>query len=160
RAVGQVALVLPVADRDATVRLRVAAMDALAALGREQRDHVVARAHRRDAVADALHDTRSLVAEHARRIAGRVDARGRVQVGVADAARGEPHEHLARLGLGEVDLLDDERLSELLQNGGADLHERNLSPRRSPTYGAWAAIEWRVSYEQGQSGRRHRGRCA
>jgi hypothetical protein len=42
RAVGQVALVLLLADREAEVRARRAAVDALAALRREQRDDVVA----------------------------------------------------------------------------------------------------------------------
>ena len=63
----------------------------------------------RDAVADALDDAGALVAEHAGRVAGRVGAGGGVEVGVADAAGGEPDEHLARLRLGEIDLLDDER---------------------------------------------------
>ena len=48
---------------------------------------------------------------------------------MADAARGEPDEHLARLRLGEVDLLDDERLPELLEHGGADSHPAELSRR-------------------------------
>jgi hypothetical protein len=60
--------------------------------------------------------------EHARRVAGRVRARRRVEVGVADTARLEAHEHLPRLGLGQVHLLDDERLAELLEYCGADLH--------------------------------------
>ena len=76
----------------------------------------------RDALADALDDAGALVAEHGRRVAARVGARGGVEVGVADAARLEPHEHLARAGLGEVDLLHGERLAELLQDCGAHLH--------------------------------------
>ena len=44
RAVGQVALVLLLADRQAEVRARVEAVDALAALRREERDDVVAAA--------------------------------------------------------------------------------------------------------------------
>ena len=40
--VGQVALALLLADREAEVGARVAAVDALAALGREQRDDMVA----------------------------------------------------------------------------------------------------------------------
>ena len=104
------------------------AVDALAALGREERDHVVARLDERHALADRLDDARALVAEHARRVAGRVGARGGVHVGVADAAGGEPDEHLARLRLGELDLLDDERLPELLEHCGADPHRRRFSP--------------------------------
>jgi hypothetical protein len=41
---------------------------------------------------------------------------------VADAARNEPDEHLACLGLRELDLLDDERLTELLEDCGPDPH--------------------------------------
>ena len=125
RAVGQVAGVLLVADRDAAVRPRAQAVDALAALGREQRDHVVARLHERHALADRLDDAGALVPEHARRVAGRVGARGGVHVGVADAARGQADERLARPGLGQVDLLHDERLPELLQHCGADPHRRD-----------------------------------
>ena len=43
RAVGQVALVLLLADREAEIRARAQAVDALAALRREERDDVVAR---------------------------------------------------------------------------------------------------------------------
>ena len=96
-----------------------------AALRREQRHDVVARADQRDAVADALDDARALVPEHARRVAGRVGAGGGVEVGVADAAGDEAHEHLAGLRLLEVELLDDERLAEFLEDGGADLHGRD-----------------------------------
>ena len=126
RAVGQVAVALLVADRDAAVGAVAEAVDALPALGSEQRDHVVAGRDERDALADALDDAGSLVAEHARRVAGRVGAGRGVEVGVADAAGGEPDEHLAGLRLGEVDLLDDERAAELLEDCGADLHGASL----------------------------------
>ncbi len=45
-----------------------------------------------------LDDAGALVAEHGRRVAGRVGARRGVEVGVADAAGDEPHEHLAGRG--------------------------------------------------------------
>jgi len=83
---------------------------------------VVADRQRVDAVADRLDDPRALVAEHRRGIAGRVDAGRRVHVGVADATRDEAHEHLALLGLLQVELLHDERLAELLENRGAHTH--------------------------------------
>ena len=79
-----------------------------------------------DALADRLDDARALVPEHGRRIAGGIDARGRVQVGVADAAGDEPHEHLARPRLGEVELLHDQRLGELLEQRRADPSRRRL----------------------------------
>ena len=75
-----------------------------------------------DALADPLDDARALVPEHRRRVAGGVGAGRRVQIGVADAAGDETHEHLARLGLGQVDLLHLERPTELLENCGANLH--------------------------------------
>ena len=125
RAVGQEALVLLLADREAEVRAR----------GSRQWTHSrhwgeksvttwSPGASERDALADPLDDARALVAEHGRRVPGRVGAGGRVEVGVADAARDEPHEHLARARLGEVDLLNRERRTELLEHGGADLHAR------------------------------------
>src|SRR6478752_7645560 len=123
RPVGQEAEPLHVADGEAAVRPRAEAMDALAALGREQGDHVVAR---RDEAATAfahlLDDPGALVPEHARRVARRVGPGSRVQVRVADAAGHEPDERLAGPGLIELDLLDGQRLPELLQHGGADLH--------------------------------------
>ena len=90
---------------------------------------MVPRLQRRDTVADPLDDTRALVPEHGRRVARRVGARRRVEVGVADAAGDEPDEHLARLRLGEGDLLDDERRPELLQHCGPNLHADTLKPR-------------------------------
>ena len=74
------------------------AVHALAALRREERDDVIAGRDRGDALADALDHARALVAEHGRRVAGRVGAGGGVEVGVADAAGDEANEHLARLG--------------------------------------------------------------
>ena len=82
-----------------------------------------------DALADVLDDARALVAEHARRVARRVRARRRVHVGVADAAGRQPDQHLAGLRAREVDLGHVERLAELLQHGGADLHAPEATGR-------------------------------
>ncbi len=99
------------------------AVNALAALRREERDDVVADGHERETPSPTrLDDARALVPEHGRRVAGRIGPGGRVEVGVADAAGDEPHEHLAGARLGEVDLLHRERLAELLEHGGAHLH--------------------------------------
>ena len=98
-----------VADRHAQVGARATAVHALAALRREQRHHVVADREVVDAFAELLDHARALVAEHGGRVAGRIGARRRVHVGVTDAAGHEPHEHLARLRLREVDLLHRER---------------------------------------------------
>jgi hypothetical protein len=85
---------------------------------------VVADRERGDAGADGLDHAGALVAEDARRVPAGIGAGRGIQVGVADAAGDEPDERLARLGLGELDLLDGERLPELLEHGGADLHAR------------------------------------
>ena len=119
--VREIALVLLLADRQAQVRLRALAVLALTALRGEQRDHAVAGRDAGDAVADLLDDARALVAEDRRCVSGRVGAGRRVQVGVADPARLEPHEHLTRLRLGELDVRDVERLTELLEHRGLDL---------------------------------------
>ena len=118
-------------------------MDTFAALGREERDDVVARPDERHTLPNRLDDARALVAEDARRIPRRIGAGGRVQIGVADAAGGQPDEHLTRLGLGELDVLDDERPPELLEHRGTDPHRgdptvawepaRPTATRRRPT---------------------------
>jgi hypothetical protein len=91
---------------------------------------VVSGRDERRSGADSLDDAGALVAQDARRVAGRIRARRRVEVGVADTARVEPDERLALLRLGELDLLDDERLSELLEDGRSNLH--------SPILRRWA----------------------
>ena len=48
---------------------------------------------------------------------------------MADAAGDEPHEHLARARLGELDLLDHQRLTELLEHRGPDPHVEDPSGR-------------------------------
>ena len=131
-AVGQVTLALLLADREAEVRPRRAAVDALAALRGEERDDVVAGRERVDAVADPLDDAGALVPEHGRRVAGRIGAGRGVEVGVADAAGDEANEHLARLRLGELELLHLERRAEVLQHGGADLHRAARSVASKP----------------------------
>ncbi len=104
-------------------------MDALPALRREQRHDVVAGLDERDALADPLDHARALVPEHARGVPRRVGAGGRVEIRVADAAPDETNERLAGLRLGELDLLDGERLAEFLEHGGADTHRADPSAR-------------------------------
>jgi hypothetical protein len=121
-AVRQEPLTLLLADREAEVRARVAAVLALAALRREERDHVVAHRHVAHALADALDHARTLVPQHRRRVARRIGARSRVEIRVAHPAGDEPDEHLARLRLRELELLQLERLPETLEHCGAHLH--------------------------------------
>jgi hypothetical protein len=106
-------------------------VDALAALGREQGDDVVARGERRDAATDRLDDPGALVPEHARCIAARIRSGRRVEIGVADAAGDDPDERLARLRLRELDVLDDERLPELLEDCGPDVQRCEVAPAGS-----------------------------
>jgi hypothetical protein len=83
---------------------------------------VVAGSDGRNALADALDDAGAFVAEYRRRVARRIGARRRVEIGVADAACNEADERFAGAGLVELHLLHLERCAELLQDGGADPH--------------------------------------
>ena len=47
------------------------------------------------------------------------------------AARCEPDEHLTLVRLRQLDLLDDERLTELLEHCGADLHPAQANRNRA-----------------------------
>src|SRR5262249_51837523 len=120
--VGQMTHALLVSDRDAAVRARAPAMDTLATLGGEERDHVVPRLDERDSAADSLDDSCALVTEDTGCVAGRVGAGGRVEIRVADAASGQADEHFPCLRLLQLDLLDGKRLSELLQHRCPDPH--------------------------------------
>src|SRR5581483_10785536 len=122
RPVRQITQILLLADRETEVRTRVTAMDALAALRREERHHVVAGGNRDDAVADRFHDSGAFVTQHGRRIAGGIGTRRRVEIRVADTARDEADEDLAWLRLRQVDLLNLERAAELLEHSGTDVH--------------------------------------
>src|SRR6185436_3679348 len=129
--VGQVTEILLLADREAEVGLGAAAVDALAALRGEERDDTVARRHRAHTLAGALDDARPFVSEHGRRVAGRVGARSRIEVGVADAAGFEADERLTGARLFELDLLDLERRPELLEHRRADPHFARRLPTRA-----------------------------
>jgi hypothetical protein len=130
RPVRQVAEVLLLTDREAEVRAWVAAVLALAALRREERDDVVADGDRGDALPHRLDNPGTLVPEHGRRVPGGVCPRRREQVGVANPAGREADEHLASLRLGEVELLNLERLTEPLEHRGTDLHGAILRKKK------------------------------
>jgi hypothetical protein len=83
---------------------------------------VVTERNRAHSLADGLNDPGALVSEDGRCIARRVDPGCGVHVGVTHAAGYEPDQHLTRAGVGQVELLNDERRSELLQHRGAHLH--------------------------------------
>ena len=125
-AVGHHALALRRADRRAQVGLARQARLALPALGRVQRNDVIALLQRRHAGADVDHDAGALVAEDRRKQALRIRARAREFVGVADAGRLDLDQHLAGLGSREIDRLDDEWCARLVRNCRANLHRRFL----------------------------------
>ncbi len=82
---------------------------------------MLAGTHAPNARADSLDDPCALVAEHgrARRRGGSVD---RVQIGVADAARVQAHQRLARVRRLELELGDLEPSARLGQHGRSYLH--------------------------------------
>ena len=116
RAVRKIALVLHVPDGEAEADPGLPAVDALVALRGEEGDDMVAGLDERDAPADGLDHARAFVPEHRGHVAGRIRARRRVEVGVADPAGDEANKHLARLRLCELELLDDERAPEVFED--------------------------------------------
>jgi hypothetical protein len=80
---------------------------------------MVARLEVDDALADRLHDPGTLMSEDDRK-RRRVDSLDDMQIGMTNAARRHAHEHLARLRRVELELLDDERLVELVEDGGPE----------------------------------------
>ena len=117
-AVGEEAPVLLLADGQAEVGPLVETVHALAALGREEGDDVVAWGKRCHIRANPLDDTGPLVAEHGRRIAGGVRAGGGVEVGETHAAGDEANERLSGPRHRKLDLLDIEWLTEFFEYGG------------------------------------------
>jgi hypothetical protein len=93
---------------------------------------VIALGDRPNALPHLLDHARSLVAEHRRRVAGRIGTGRRVEIRVADAARDEPDQDLAGLRVRQVHLLDHQRLAELLQHRRAHLHPGFLHVVRDP----------------------------
>lgn len=71
--------------------------------------------------ADRLDDTGSLVTQNsgAARLCGAVD---RIEIRVADAGSREAHEDLTWARWREIEVLNVERASGRLENGGTDLH--------------------------------------
>jgi hypothetical protein len=120
--VGHQALALRAADELAQVGLAAQAELALAALGRVERNDVVALLERGHAGADVDHDARAFVAEDGREDAFRVGAGERVVVGVADAGGLDLDQHLAELRSFEVDGFDGQRLAGLPGDGGFGFH--------------------------------------
>ena len=103
RAVGEVALVLLLADREGRGSSSVKTQWMHSPhCGLNRVIYVVARREGRDAVTDRLDDARALMAEDGRGVTGGVDAAGGVEVGMADPAGGQaaraPRRFRARRG--------------------------------------------------------------
>src|SRR3954451_22279356 len=128
-AVGHQPLALRGADRGAEVGLAGEARLTLTALGRVQRDHVIAGFDAGDARRNLANDARAFVPEDRGEDALAVESVERVGVGVGDTGRHELDQHLACLRAVEVDLYDLERLLRLESDGGAGLHA--ASPLRN-----------------------------
>src|SRR5262249_16899110 len=94
---------------------------AFAAEHRDAGDDMVARLDVGDVRADGEHHAGGFVAQHAR-AGARIEAFHVVQVAVADAGKGGADQHLVGRRLVELDLLDAERLVDLVHDGGGGFH--------------------------------------
>src|SRR5262249_56750133 len=100
----------------AEVRASGQAVLTVAAEDREARDDVIARLEFRHVRADRVDDPRRLVAEDGGR-RERIEAFDKVQIAVADTTRHCTHQHFARDGLGDVDVLDRELFVRTVEDG-------------------------------------------
>ena len=121
-AVGHHALALGGADRGAEVGLLAEAAFALAAFGRVERDHMVARLDRSDARSDLPDDAGAFMAEDRGENPFAVEAVERIGVGVANSRRLDLDQDFAGLGTFQIELDDFKRLLRLERDCGACLH--------------------------------------
>ena len=126
-AVGHHALALRGADRGAQVRLARQARLALPALGRVERNDVVALLHRGDAGPDVDHDACAPVPEDRREEPFRIGARTRELVGMAHATRPDLDQHLESARPVELHGFDRQRLAGFVADCCAHVHR--WSPR-------------------------------
>jgi hypothetical protein len=129
-AVHQRARQRPVGRRLAQMGPPGGAHAALAAGGHEAEGDPIAGADVGHALPHRLDDAGALVAEHGRPAAVAEVALGQVQIGVAHARRGHPHEHLVVAGRVEQQRLDAQRGALVLQDGGPDLDGVRAHPIR------------------------------
>ena len=127
--VGERALAVEREDFLAEHRRALGAGRAEAAGANQRRDDRIADFQTRDAGADAFDHARRLVAVDRGQFAapGAVE---KVDVAVADRAGGDLYPHFAGAGIGELDLFDAERRSELAAYGGPGLHVGSCGRRR------------------------------
>ena len=127
RAVRHDALALRRANRRAQIAFLGKAGFALPALGRVERNDMIARLYACDPRADFADDACAFVPQDRRKDPFRVFSFERVRVGVANARRHDFDEHFARLRSVEIDFVDNQRLVRLNGDGGACFHA--LVPR-------------------------------
>ena len=120
RAVGQRAVGDRRVERLARRRPPAAAAGAHAARRRPREHDLVAHPERRDRIADLLHDTRALVAEHHGRRAAELPLH-LVEVGPADPDRRHADDDLVRTRVVEVQLDDLQGLADRTEERGAGL---------------------------------------
>jgi hypothetical protein len=107
------------------------AAHAAAAAGRHEAEgHRVAGANVGHALPHRLDDTGALVSQHGRPPPVAQVALGQMQVGVAHAGRGHPHQHLVVAGRVEQQRLDAQRRALVLEHGGPDLDGAGAHPTR------------------------------
>ena len=82
-------------------------------------------------VTDPFDNTGSLMTEDRRKRRGQLSVSAR-NVGMADADPGNPDEHVRVLELRELDLFDDERAAQAVNDRGCSLHGKERMVRDRP----------------------------
>jgi hypothetical protein len=122
RAVGHHALALGRADRRTKIGLVRRAALALPALGRVERNHVIAFGERTDPGSDVYDHAGAFMAEDHREEPLRIRARARELIRMAHAASPDLDQHLALLRACEIDTEDFQRLTGGVRHRGTCLH--------------------------------------
>ena len=102
----------------AQIRLTRRAKLALAAFGRVEQDHIVARAHVRHALTGGLDHTRAFMAQDGGKGALGVATRQGVYIRMAQARKGHAHTHFTFTRRCNVHIFYAQRLVRLPRNGG------------------------------------------
>jgi hypothetical protein len=90
-------------------------------IGIRSEDDVIPRDHLSDMVTDSFDDAGAFVPENRRKRRGQLPVSAR-NVGVADADRDNPDEHVGGLEIRQVDLFEDEWTLQAVSDRGCTLH--------------------------------------